>query len=158
MTGIQWHDILLRASQLPAAHTDRAGLMSAIIDILWDALSPHGVSWIGFYLDNPQQPDALRLTLGPRRNTAACSPIGLHGACGRCLLSRRILVVDDVRKLGAAYIACDPRDLSECVVPCLQSDGSAWGVLDVDSHLVGHFTAEYGENLGKVITAAGLTV
>ena len=158
MTGIQWHDIRLRAGQLSAAHADRASLMNAIIDILWDALSPHGVSWIGFYLDNPHQPDALRLTLGPRRNTAACSPIGLHGACGRCLLSRRILVVDDVRKLGAAYIACDPRDLSECVVPCLQGDGSAWAVLDVDSHLLGHFTAEYGDNLGKVLTAAGLTV
>ena len=36
------------------------------------------------------------------------------------------LIVDDVATLGAGYVACDPRDLSEIVVPCFDDDGRAW--------------------------------
>ena len=112
--------------------------MQAFVDCAWDALEPSGVSWIGFYLDVPGAPDGERLVLGPRRDKPACSPIGLHGACGRCLVSGLPLVVRDVRDLGANYIACDPRDRSELVVPCRLGD-LVWGVLDVDSHHVGCF-------------------
>lgn len=120
---------------------DVAGLtarMQAFVDCAWDALAPSGVSWIGFYLDVPGATDGERLVLGPRRDKPACSPIGLHGACGRCLVSGLPLVVRDVRDLGANYIACDPRDRSELVVPC-RTGGVIWGVLDIDSHEVDCF-------------------
>jgi len=113
--------------------------MQAFVDCAWDALAGSGVSWIGFYIDVPGAADAERLVLGPRRDTPACSPIGLHGACGRCLTSAAPFVVRDVSELGANYIACDPRDRSELVVPCRDGD-RVWGVLDVDSHEVGCFT------------------
>jgi putative methionine-R-sulfoxide reductase with GAF domain len=113
--------------------------MRGFVDCAWDALAPTGVSWIGFYLDVPGAPEGERMVLGPRRDTPACSPIGLHGACGQCLLSGAPLVVRDVRDLGAGYIACDPRDQSELVIPC-RLGGVVWGVLDVDSHEIGCFS------------------
>src|SRR5262245_36258971 len=94
---------------------DRAAAMRQFCDIGWDAFHDLGVSWIGFYVR--ESPDANDLILAARRDKPACSPIGLHGACGRALLSRKPLVVTDVANLGAGYIACDPRDRSELVIP-----------------------------------------
>ena len=79
------------------------------------------------------------MILGYCRDKAACSPIGLHGACGKVGLSGESLIVRDVRELGGAYIACDPRDLSEVVVPVYGRLGEVIGVLDVDSFSVGAF-------------------
>lgn len=141
------------ARALPA-DADREQRMRAAVDLLWDALHPTGVSWAGFYVDAH---DGESMVLGPRRDKPACSPIGLHGACGRCFIDRRILVVRDVAELGPNYIACDPRDRSEVVVPCLSPDGSAWGVLDLDSHDVGSFSDADGEGLHRVLLRAGLT-
>ncbi len=106
--------------------------MRAVVDTLWDQFHREGVSWVGFYMCDPTNPN--QLVLGPRRDKPACSPIELHGACGRCFTTRRPLVVTDVAKLGAGYIACDPRDRSEVVVPAFSPGGSVWCVLDVDSH------------------------
>lgn len=130
--------------------------MQAFVDCAWDALAPSGVSWIGFYLDVPGAPDGERLVLGPRRDTPACSPIGLHGACGQCLVSGMPLVVHDVRELGAKYIACDPRDRSELVVPC-RLGGAVWGVLDVDSHAVGCFADADQVAAARALRAWGLS-
>jgi L-methionine (R)-S-oxide reductase len=113
--------------------------MRGFVDAAWETLSCSGVSWVGFYIDVPDAPEGERMVLGPRRDKPACSPIGVHGACGRCLLSGVPLVVRDVSELGANYIACDPRDRSELVVPC-RAGGRIWGVLDVDSHEVGCFS------------------
>jgi|GEM_PF-565075 len=130
---------------------------AAFVAALWPTLSVAGASWAGFYLDRPGSPDAERLVLGAREPKPACSPIGLHGACGRCLLSRSILVVRDVSSLGAGYVACDPLDRSELVLPCLRADGSAWGVFDLDSFNVGCFSAADGRVLWTALMAAGLT-
>jgi putative methionine-R-sulfoxide reductase with GAF domain len=96
------------------------------------------------------------MLLGPRRDKPACSPIGLHGACGRSLLSGRALVVTDVATLGEGYIACDPRDRSEVVLPLLSPDGTAWGVLDADSYQVGAFTRDDAASLSTLVRCAGL--
>ncbi len=135
------------------ARKDRSQQMQAVVDELWAALHPTGVSWIGFYLRR----DETELVLGPRRDKPACSPIGLHGACGRALRERRALVVRDVRNLGTAYIACDPRDRSELVVPLFDPDGRGWGVLDLDSYEPDSFSLSDVEGLTRVLTAAGLT-
>jgi len=131
---------------------NRAAAMQVFVDIAWDALHPTGVSWLGFYLGG-----AVEMTLGPRRDKPACSPIGLHGVCGQAYTSRRPQVVADVATLGANYVACDPRDRSEVVVPCLESDGSCWGVLDLDSHMVGSFDEADVRGLTDALIAAGLT-
>ncbi len=133
--------------------TDRNQRMQSFVDILWEPLHASGVSWIGFYLHGSDE----TLVLGPRRDKAACSPIALHGACGRALLSRRPVVVRDVAELGDDYIACDPRDRSEVVIPLFDEDRTCWGVLDVDSHDVGAFDETDVDGLGLLLLKAGLT-
>lgn len=109
---------------------DRARRMREVVDTLWRFLKDHGVSWVGFYT---RPGDAEEMVLGPSRDKPACSPIGLHGACGQALLKRRPLIVHDVTNLGMNYVACDPRDMAELVIPLFDEEGSCYGVLDLDS-------------------------
>ncbi len=152
---------LLKAGETPDVLASGTALevMQRVVDRLWDQFGGsgpgRGYSWVGFYTLDRENPD--QLILGPRRDKPACSPIGLHGACGRCLLARRGLVVTDVARLGTGYIACDPRDRSEVVVPLLYPDGSAWGVLDVDSHEVGAFDTADAVCLMRLLRYTGLS-
>ncbi len=133
-----------------------------IADALWETLRNKGVSWVGFYRFHPGAPHESAMTLGPSRNTPACSPIGLHGVCGQALTSRSIRIIHDVADLGEAYVACDPRDKSEIVLPCQAGasdhDAPCWGVLDLDSHEVGAFDESDAQGLIKVLNAAGVGV
>jgi len=132
---------------------DQRARMQTVVNLLWEDLHPTGVSWVGFYVHEGGE----ELVLGPCRDKPACSPIGLHGVCGRAFRERRPIVVEDVAALGDNYIACDPRDRSEVAVPLLRGDGSCWAVLDLDSHQVGSFSDEDAVNLEAVLRAAGLT-
>lgn len=132
---------------------DRRARMSAAVDVLWQHLSTAGVSWVGFYLHAGSD----ELVLGPLRNSPACSPIGLHGVCGQAFTQRTPRIVDDVRELGEAYVACDPRDLSELVIPLFEPDGACWGVLDLDSREVGAFSQADVDGLLPILRRAGLT-
>ena len=140
------------AERLTKARGDRDERMQTFVDLVWESLHPTGVSWVGFYLYQGGD----ELVLGPRRDKPACSPIGLHGACGRAFVSGRPLVVRDVAELGANYIACDPRDQSEVVVPLFDDSGKCLGVLDLDSYDVGAFTDEDVSGLKLLLHAAGL--
>ncbi len=131
----------------------REDRMCALVDALWDRFAAHGYSWVGFYL----KADSDEMTLGPRRDKPACSPIGLHGMCGLAQRERRSVLVHDVRTLGEHYVACDPRDMAEVVVPLLDPDGDCWGVLDVDSFEVGAFTATDVLGLARLVERAGLS-
>lgn len=129
-----------------------------IADSIWEALQNQGVSWVGFYRFCPGEPDDSAMTLGPSRDTPACSPIGLHGVCGQAFTTRSIRIVRDVAELGDAYVACDPRDRSEIVLPCAASDSTCWGVLDLDSHEVAAFDESDAIGLTNVLRAAGIGV
>jgi putative methionine-R-sulfoxide reductase with GAF domain len=142
-----------QAARRLAPAPDRREAMQTVITTLWDALRDTGVSWVGFYLYEPND----TLVLGPREPKPACSPIGLHGACGQAFTRREPLVVRDVEDLGDHYVACDPRDRSEVVVPCLNPDGTCWGVLDLDSFDIGSFDSTDVAGLQQVLRAAGLT-
>lgn len=139
----------LRSSDQPPNTETR---MRWVVDALWESLHSTGVSWVGFYLLA-----GTELVLGPMRNKPACSPIGLHGACGHTLLNRTPLIVGDVRTLGANYIACDPRDLSEVVLPLVTTDGSCTGVLDLDSHTANSFDESDVDGLRRVLRTVALT-
>jgi len=130
--------------------------MELAVEVLWKGLAPRGVSWLGFYLEAEGAPEDQRLILGPREPRPACSPIGVHGVCGQALRSGAIQIVRDVAELGPNYIACDPRDRSEIVLPLFDANGRCWAVLDVDSHEVGAFTASDAAGLELVLRAAGL--
>lgn len=143
--------------QMASVRGDRAARMKAAVDALWDAFGGDGdgrhVSWIGFY----GKVEGDEMLLLERRDKPACSPIGLFGLCGRGWKERRPIAVADIAVLGEGYIACDPRDLSEAVVPMFEDDGSCWGVLDADSFEIGAFDASDLEGLQLVCEAAGLT-
>jgi putative methionine-R-sulfoxide reductase with GAF domain len=130
--------------------------MQTVADALWKALNDKGVSWVGFYVDRPGEPDDRRLELGPCRDKAACSPIGLHGVCGQAMRFRRARIVPDVTELGDEYIACDPTDRSEITVPLVDEHGACWGVLDLDSRDVAAFDESDERGLCRVLKAAGL--
>ena len=132
---------------------DRTTAMRHVVDNLWEALHGSGVSWVGFYTKDTA---ADQMWLGPRRDKPACSPIGLHGVCGQAYRSGQPVVVRDVSELGENYVACDPRDRSEVVIPLLDQEGSCWGVLDLDSFEVGAFDRDDVAGLGLVLLAAGL--
>ena len=127
--------------------------MQAVVDVLWDHLHTQGVSWVGFYLFAPERDE---MVLGPRRDKPACSPIGMHGACGSAFRRNETIVVRDVAELGENYIACDPKDRSEIVLPIGSPAGQAIGVLDLDSSDVGSFSDSDVVGLTRVLAVAGL--
>ena len=143
--------------------------MRVVADALWDAfgadvptLGARSVSWVGFYTRVPDdnrvgnhQPDDM--ALGPSRNKPACSPIGLHGACGQALVNRESLIVTDVAHLGAGYVACDPRDRSELVIACFDHEGSAWGVLDFDCWDTHGFDDHDADAVEQLLVLSGLS-
>lgn len=146
-----------------APFLQRAGAMRLACDLFWEAfgdanperpLPGRGVSWIGFYgLDT----SADSMTLLERRDKPACSPIGVHGACGRSALEKAPILVADIKSLGEHYIACDPRDQSELVIPMVDASGLCWGVLDADSYAIGAFSQADVEGMRSVCAALGLT-
>ena len=136
------------------ASMTREERMKAVVDVLWDHLSPTGVSWLGFY---SRAPGADEMILKERRDKPACSPIGLHGACGQACLSGTTLVVTDVKHLGEGYVACDPKDQSELVIPVFDESGACWGVYDADSFDVGSFDERDAERVRELLVLAGLT-
>ena len=134
-----------------ASRLDR---MQAFVDALWSAKSADGWSWLGFYSIDDAGSEML---LGPCRDTPACTPIGLHGMCGRSFKSGHALIVRDVHAHGEDHIVCDPRNLSEFVVPLIDESGATWGVFDVDSHTVDHFSETDVLETFAALVEAGLT-
>ncbi|MFO0832178.1 MAG: GNAT family N-acetyltransferase [Phycisphaerales bacterium] len=156
------HSLLPRAAQ----HTLRQR-QEAVTRAYWECFGstdPAGdgelsagraVSWCGFYDIAPgAPPDAMLLVC--REPKPACSPIGLHGMCGRGWKEQRGFVVRDVKVLGQSYVACDPRDQSELVLPVF-SGAACTGVFDVDSYHAGAFTLGDLQGTRRVLDAAGLT-
>ncbi len=137
-------------------HADANERLSPLCDLLWDALASRGLSWVGFYLASNE--DALQLELAARRDKPACSPIGLHGVCGQAFQEEAIRLVEDTALLGPSYIACDPRDRSEIVVPIYRKTNPSkpWGVLDLDSHALACFSDADSSGLSAILSAAGL--
>ena len=58
----------LRTPAAAIAHLpSREARMEAFADLWWSAFAAFGVSWAGFYVDCPQEPDAQRMVLAARR-------------------------------------------------------------------------------------------
>lgn len=131
--------------------------MARVCDLLWDAFSADRLSWIGFYTIGGASGEPDQMLLAARRDKPACSPIGVFGVCGRGWKERRPVLVADVATLGPNYIACDPRDRSELVVPMLNADGTCWGVIDADSHETHAFDEHDAEGVATLCESAGLS-
>lgn len=143
-------DLLLRE---PTPGGDRYDRMEMAVQKLWAGWAALDVSWLGFYLHEGGE----ELLLGPRMNKPACSPIGLHGVCGRSWRERAVQIIADVHALGADHIVCDPRNLSELVLPLFDGTGVCWGVFDVDSVVLDAFRPADAKALQELFVHWGLT-
>ena len=110
--------------------------------LLWQELPD--INWVGFY---KLEDDAL--ILGPFQGKPACIriPVG-RGVCGTAVAEDAVQLVYDVHQFPG-HIACDSASNSEIVLP-LHARGRIWGVLDIDSPLIGRFTEEDRQGLQKI--------
>ena len=113
-------DGLLRKTADPLA---RMATISALLFHKFDYFF-----WCGFYRLVKGE-----LIVGPYQGPLACQVLAKdQGACWAGIHEGKTIVIPDVRQFPG-HIACDPRSLSEIVVPYRDGDGSVAGVLDVDS-------------------------
>lgn len=100
--------------------------------LLWQELPE--INWAGFY----KMTDGA-LVLGPFQGKPACIriPVG-RGVCGTAVAQDKTQLVYNVHDFPG-HIACDCASNSEIVVP-IHVGGEIWGVLDIDSPLIGRFT------------------
>ncbi len=67
------------------------------------------------------------------------------------------MIIGDVVNLGAEYVACDPRDKSELVIPMFDDEGQCWGVLDLDSRDRDAFSETDLYELRRILESTGLS-
>ena len=159
MSHARDYEPLIVAAHAWASLASRADRMQALCDLVWDAFGLQrparpAYSWVGFYVADDAQGQML---LERRRDKPACSPIGLHGMCGRGYLTRSPIIINDVATLGTNYIACDPKDRSEVVVPMFTVAGACWGVLDADSYELAGFDERDVRGLMRLAATLQLT-
>ena len=111
--------------------------------LIWQTLPD--INWAGFY----KMENGI-LVLGPFQGKPACIeiPVG-RGVCGAAVAEDKTQLVYDVHQFPG-HIACDGASNSEIVVP-IHVDGKIWGVLDIDSPLVGRFNEADQEGLEAVV-------
>lgn len=110
--------------------------------LLWQELPE--INWVGFY-----KMEDGKLILGPFQGKPACIviPVG-RGVCGTAVAEDRTQLVVNVHQFPG-HIPCDGASNSEVVVP-IHKNGTIWGVLDVDSPVVGRFTEEDKKGLEQI--------
>ncbi len=102
--------------------------------------------WVGFYLEKNGE-----LVLGPFQGPLACTRIKPdEGVCGHCFSTQESVIVPDVDKFPG-HIACSSAARSEIVLPIFRTDGTVFGVLDVDSDLVEDFSETDKEGLIRIV-------
>lgn len=95
------------------------------------------LNWAGFYFLQSEE----ELVLGPFQGKPACVRIAVGcGVCGTAAERAASVLVEDVHAFPG-HIACDAASRSELVVPLVRQ-GRVFGVLDLDSPLVGRFDAD----------------
>ena len=100
--------------------------------LLWQEMPD--INWVGFY-----KMEQGKLVLGPFQGKPACVKIAVgKGVCGTAVAEDKTQLVYDVHDFPG-HIACDSASNSEIVIP-LHVNGEIWGVLDIDSPLIGRFT------------------
>jgi len=128
-----YRELVLALDGLTAGEPDAIANMANAAALLWEYLPD--INWVGFYRAIGDE-----LVLGPFQGKTACIRIRFgRGVCGTAAASRQTQRVEDVHAFEG-HIACDAASASELVVPIV-ADGRVLGVLDIDSPLVGRFTA-----------------
>lgn len=114
---------------------DRVARMATVASML--ASTFEHFYWTGFYVVDPAKGDEL--VVGPYQGALGCLRIAFgRGVCGKAAASGQTQIVEDVNAF-ADHIACDPRSVSEIVVPVWDGAGRLIGVLDVDATVAAAF-------------------
>jgi len=124
--------------------TDPQAQMATIAALLYHKFDYY--FWCGFYrlLDDD-------LVVGPYQGPLACQVLAKNkGICWEAVKRGETVVVADVR-LFPGHIACDPRSLSEIVVPVRDIKGTIAAVLDVDSDILAQFDEADSEGLQGIV-------
>ncbi len=124
--------VLDQVQELIAETANPLARMATIAALLHHKMT--GFSWTGFYLL-----DGEDLVVGPYQGLVACLVLERHaGVCWAGVDRNETVIVSDVHAFPG-HIACDPRSVSEIVVPLRRKDGTVAGVLDLDSTRSGWF-------------------
>lgn len=113
--------------------------------LLWQTLPD--INWVGFY-----KRIGDKLILGPFQGKPACIEIPMgRGVCGTAAQRAEPVRVENVHAFPG-HIACDGASNSEIVLPIF-SGATLWGVLDIDSPLLGRFSEEDLAGLQEIAAA-----
>lgn len=133
-TGSQselYEELHRQTSGLLAGERDLIANSANLSALIWQLVPD--LNWAGFYFVKGGE-----LLLGPFQGKPACVRIAIgKGVCGTAVSRRETMLVRDVHAFPG-HIACDAASNSELVVPLLRG-GKVFGVLDLDSPLVGRF-------------------
>lgn len=111
--------------------------------LLWEELD--NINWVGFYILADGE-----LKLGPFQGKVACTTIQIgRGVCGSAAAKNKTMLVENVHEFPG-HIACDSASNSEIVIPIHKNKG-IFGVLDIDSPLIGRFDDTDKDGLEKVV-------
>jgi putative methionine-R-sulfoxide reductase with GAF domain/alkylhydroperoxidase family enzyme len=126
-----YRDLARQLMALLAGETNRIANAANMAALIYHGLPD--LNWAGFYFRKGDE-----LVLGPFQGRPACLRIAIgQGVCGTAAARGEAVLVADVHDF-AGHIACDPASRSELVVPLIE-DGEVFGVLDLDSPLLGSF-------------------
>lgn len=128
---------------LVSGEPDLIANLANISAFLYDQLDD--LNWLGFYIVRDNE-----LVLGPFQGKVACVRIPFSkGVCGVAASSQKIQRVADVHAF-AGHIACDSASNSEIVLPIVV-DGKTVAVLDIDSPMIGRFSATDEQGLAELL-------
>ncbi|MBK8303799.1 MAG: GAF domain-containing protein [Pyrinomonadaceae bacterium] len=140
---IIYDEIVPQIDSLVFGETDVVANLANIAAVLREAF---GFFWVGFYVAKDGE-----LVLGPFQGPLACTRIAFDaGVCGHAYTTRETVIVPNVNEFPG-HIACATASKSEIVVPILNSDGTVFGVLDVDSDTLDDFSQTDADGLGRVV-------
>lgn len=127
----QYQNLLPQLKALLAGERNRIANMANLAAAL---KAQFDFFWVGFYLVDTTD----ELVLGPFQGPIACTRIKKgKGVCGSAWSDARTLLVPDVDEFPG-HIACNSLSRSEIVLPLI-SNGTVFGVLDVDSDRLNDF-------------------
>ena len=131
---MDYKTLLAQVDALTAGVSHTIANLANVSAAIWQEMD--NINWAGFYVMEDG-----KLVLGPFQGKPACIeiPVG-RGVCGTAVAEAKTQLVYDVHEFPG-HIACDCASNSEIVVP-IKKAGQVWGVLDIDSPLVGRFTEE----------------
>ena len=128
---------------LVSGEPDLIANLANISAFLYDQLDD--LNWLGFYIAHDNE-----LVLGPFQGKVACVRIPFtKGVCGAAASSQQVQRIADVHAF-AGHIACDSASNSEIVLPIVV-DGKTVAVLDIDSPIIGRFSATDEQGLAELL-------